>query len=158
MLSKISYRDQIRTLILEKMKTGQYTAGESLSLVAIARELDVSVTPIREALTQLEYSGIVESIPNRGFVLPKLNKMTAYNLYELVSSLEALAIEHSMYTETVIANLKLQQSKIESTFSPVKRINEDFEFHNILVSQYQNPIAHRILLDTKTRIFFYEIE
>ncbi|MFP2996827.1 GntR family transcriptional regulator [Spongiivirga sp. MCCC 1A20706] len=158
MIQKITYRDQVRKLLLDKMKTGELLAGNSLSLASIARELEVSVTPIREALTQLEYSRIIKYIPNRGFIIPELNDSKAKNLYQLVANLEALAIENSVYSKSTITKLKKQQKEIENAKSAIDRINADIKFHNILTSEYDNQTAQQILLDLKTRIFFYEVE
>jgi DNA-binding GntR family transcriptional regulator len=157
MINKVTYRDQVRTLILDKMKTGQLKSGDSLSLASIARDLEVSVTPIREALTQLEYSKIIESVPNRGFIIPQLSNSGAKDLYQLVATLEALAIENSVYPKSLIKKLKKQQLKIELSKNAIDRINGDIEFHNILTSQYKNATAQQVLLDLKTRIFFYEV-
>lgn len=158
MINKITYRDQVRTLILDKMKTGQLRSGDSLSLASISRDLDVSVTPIREALTQLEYSKIIKSVPNCGFIIPELSNSEAKNLYQLVATLEALAIENSTYSKSIIAKLKKQEKKIELAENAIDRINADITFHNILTSQYKNETAQQVLLDLKIRIFFYEVE
>ncbi|CAM4356427.1 GntR family transcriptional regulator [Subsaximicrobium wynnwilliamsii] len=158
MITKITYRNQVRELILDKMKTGELKAGESLSLASIARDLEVSVTPIREALTQLEQSRIIKSAPNRGFIIPELNNVIAKDLYQLVATLESLAIENSVYSKSIIKKLKKQQEKIETSNNAIDRVNEDIIFHNILTSQYKNETAQQILLDLKTRIFFYELE
>ena len=158
MITKITYRNQVRELILDKMKTGELKAGESLSLASIARDLEVSVTPIREALTQLEQSKIIKSIPNRGFIIPEVNSIIAKELYQLVATLESLAIENSVYSKSTIKILKKQQEKIETSNNAIDRVNEDIIFHNILTSQYKNETAQQILLDLKTRIFFYEVE
>ena len=158
MIIKTTYRDQVRKLLLNKMKTGQLSAGDSLSLAAIARDLKVSVTPIREALTQLEYSGIIKSIPNRGFVIPEISNSNAISLYQLLANIEALAIENSIYSKSVITKLKKQQEKIEIANNSLDRMNADIKFHDILTSQYKSETAQQILIDLKVRIFFYEMD
>jgi len=158
MIEKITYRDQVRRLILNKMRNGQLKAGDSLSLVSIAKSLEVSVTPVREALTQLEHSRIIKSVPNSGFIIPELSNSNAKDLYQLIANLEVLAIENSIYPSSLIKQLKKQQQRIEVSKNAIDRINRDIEFHNILTSQYKNETAQQILMDLKTRIFFYEVE
>lgn len=46
--------------------------GERLPEVLIARELNVSRTPVREALRRLTNEGLVDLIPNVGAVSPRL--------------------------------------------------------------------------------------
>ena len=156
MIEKISYRDQVRNILLERMKTGVMEAGDKISLAQLSRELNVSVTPIREALTQLQQTHIVESIPNRGFVLPIIKKSEVKNLYELVACLESLAIENSQYSSEIIQKLKVQQALFQQTTTAIDRINADMLFHETLTSAYNNPISAQILSDLKIRIFFYE--
>ncbi len=158
MITKITYRDQVRELLLDKLRSGDIKPGNSLSLASISRELDVSVTPIREALTQLEHSRIIESVPNRGFIIPELNNEEAKNLYQLVATLESLAIKESNFNEETIKKLKKQQLKFESCKNPIDRIYADMEFHSLLTSNYKNETAQQILFDLKVRIFFYEVK
>ena len=157
MIEKKNFRDQVKSLLITKMRNGDLKPGQGLSLAALARELDVSVTPIREALTQLQHSKIIEGIPNRGFIIPKLSQKESRDLYQLVATLEALAMEHSSYDSKTISKLKQQQQKFENTKTPIDRINADIDFHAILTSKYSNAIALQILTDLKTRIFFYEM-
>ena len=107
---------------------------------------------------KLEQSRIIKSAPNRGFIIPELNNVIAKDLYQLVATLESLAIENSVYSKSIIKKLKKQQKKIETSNNAIDRVNEDIIFHNILTSQYKNETAQQILLDLKTRIFFYELE
>ena len=158
MIQKTNFRDQVRELILKKMRSGDLKAGDSLSLAALARELDVSVTPIREALTQLQVAKIIEAIPNRGFVIPLLNKNEARELYELVATLESFIVRNSVFKARDIQKLKALQQKFYKSNNGRDRINTDFEFHDFLTSKYINSYMNKILLDTKTRIFFYEME
>ena len=107
MIKKVLFRNQVREYLISKMQTGALQDGQLLSLAGIARELEVSVTPIREALTQLEQSNIVVGIPNRGFGIPKLDNKEAKNVYELIAALESLAITNASITD---ACTKIQQA------------------------------------------------
>jgi DNA-binding GntR family transcriptional regulator len=158
MIQKINFRDQVRELILQKMRSGDLKAGDSLSLAALARELDVSVTPIREALTQLQVAKIIQAIPNRGFVIPELTASEARELYELVATLESFIVRNSNFTQSDLKKLAILQKKFTESNQGIDRINADLEFHDFLTSKYHNSYMSKILLDTKTRIFFYEME
>jgi DNA-binding GntR family transcriptional regulator len=52
------------------MSTRKLKAGDCLLLGAIAIDLEVSITPISEAFTQLDHSRIIKSPPNCGFIIP----------------------------------------------------------------------------------------
>ena len=158
MIEKTNFRDQVKSLLIKQMRSGNLLAGQSLSLAAIARELDVSVTPVREALTQLQASNIVVAIPNRGFIIPELSDKERLNLYQLIAALESLAIENSTYDLKTISRLKKQQLKFENAKTAINRINADIDFHSILTSQFKNNLALQLLEDLKLRIFYYEVE
>ena len=157
MIQKINYRDQVRKWLLNTMFEGKLKPKDSLSLAALARELDVSVTPIREALSQLEYSKIIESVPNRGFRIPPLANQEALHLYRLIATLEELAISNSAYQKKTIHKLEKINDAFMSATSALERINYDMQFHHVLVSHYPDAYTQQIIADIKTRIFFYEL-
>lgn len=152
------FRDQVREHLLLQMKKGNLREGQIINLAALARELKVSVTPIREALTQLQQSRIITAIPNRGFIISELSQNEAKDLYELVADLEVMAIENSTFTEDSVALLKSQQIVFKEAEDTVDRINAKLEFHRLLTCNYGNTLAQQILEDLKIRIFFYERE
>ncbi len=152
------FRDQVREHLLQQMKKGNLREGQIINLAALARELKVSVTPIREALTQLQQSRIITAIPNRGFIISELSQNEAKDLYELVADLEVMAIENSTFTEDSVASLKMQQIVFKTAEDTVDRINAKLEFHRLLTCNYGNALTQQILEDLKIRIFFYERE
>ncbi|WP_396634479.1 GntR family transcriptional regulator [Maribacter sp. R86514] len=152
----MNLRDQVRDYLLSEMTTGNLKTGKTINLAALARHLKVSVTPIREALTQLQQSHIIKAVPNRGFIIAELDVEEAEDLYELVANLEVMAIENSEFTEEHIIELKEQQEVFENANDAISRIQADLEFHRLLTKNYKNDLALKILHDLKTRIFFYE--
>src|SRR3954447_24962481 len=67
-------RDGVYDAILEMLLAGQATPGESLAIDGLARQLGVSPTPVREALVQLEHTGLVTRAALKGYrVAPPLN-------------------------------------------------------------------------------------
>jgi DNA-binding GntR family transcriptional regulator len=156
MISKVILRDQVREHLLSQMTQGKLEPGKTLNLAALARKLDVSVTPIREALTQLQQSMLIKAIPNRGFIIADLNYSEAKDLYELVADLEVLALENSVFDEASIEDLKRVQIKFKEAKDTLSRIHAKLEFHKILTQHYENALAQQILTDLKTRIIFYE--
>jgi DNA-binding GntR family transcriptional regulator len=59
-----SLRGRVYNFLRENILNGKYKPGENLIEMRLAEELNVSRTPIREAIRQLELEGLVESIPN----------------------------------------------------------------------------------------------
>lgn len=59
----------IRQVISEEIRSGLIAPGERLIEEDLAEAFDVSRTPVREALRQLQVEGLVQSVHNRGFVV-----------------------------------------------------------------------------------------
>ncbi len=156
MAKKINLRDQVRDHLLKEMTTGSLELGKTINLAAVSRALNVSVTPIREALAQLQQARIIKAVPNRGFIIAELDVKEAEDLYELVASLEVMAIENSEFSEEHIIVLKQQQEVFENAPNAISRIQADLEFHRLLTKGFANDLALQLLLDLKTRVFFYE--
>ena len=156
MLVKVNLRDQVRDYLLSEMVTGNLRIGKTINLAALSRDLNVSVTPIREALAQLQQAHIIKAVPNRGFIIAELDVKEAEDLYELVANLEVMAIENTEFTKEDIEQLRYQQEIFENAQDALTRIQADLEFHRLLTKGYENDLALQILNDLKTRIFFYE--
>jgi DNA-binding GntR family transcriptional regulator len=85
--------DRLREGILQ----GTVPAGET-SQVALARDLGVGRTPLREALRMLQHEGLVISEPNRRLRVAGLTSEDAEELYIMRMSLEAAAIRITVPT------------------------------------------------------------
>lgn len=156
MIGKKNLRDQVRDYLLKEMTTGSLELGRTINLAALSRALNVSVTPIREALAQLQQARIIEAVPNRGFIIAELDVKEAEDLYQLVASLEVMAIENTEFTAESITSLNVQQEIFENAPNAIARIQADLEFHRLLTNGFENDLALKLLHDLKTRVFFYE--
>lgn len=77
----------LRQLIME----GELRAGDRLSEVRLAARLEVSRTPLRLALAQLEHEGLLEPVPGGGFVVRSFNGRQVVDAIELRGVLEGHA-------------------------------------------------------------------
>ena len=87
-----SLRQQVYSSLLAMLLDGRWHENSRINDSALAAELGVSRTPVREALIQLESEGLLACDPNRGFFLPPLRPEEARELYPILWSLEQLAM------------------------------------------------------------------
>ena len=88
-----SLREQIREHILEGIISGRWQPGERIVERRIATELEVSQTPVREALRELESLRLIESAPNKGVRVRNLTAADLEESYPVRAGLEAIAAE-----------------------------------------------------------------
>jgi DNA-binding GntR family transcriptional regulator len=81
----------------EEILSGHIPAGET-SQVALARDLGVGRTPLREALRMLQREGLVISEPNRRVRVAELSTTDAEELYVMRIALEAVAVRITVPT------------------------------------------------------------
>jgi DNA-binding GntR family transcriptional regulator len=88
-------RDHIRDVLIERILDGAYPAGMQLKELTLAREFNVSQAPIREALRELEGSGLVKSERFRGTRVRGADFREMRESYELRSMMEERAVERA---------------------------------------------------------------
>jgi len=158
MITKITYRDEIKKVLLKAIYKGELKPGDRISLVNIAKQLDVSVTPVREALTQLTETRVISYVPNRGFIVTELTEREAIDIYEVIIALETTVLKSTEYTESDISALKNAQKMFGSADSNLERVLKDMEFHQALIAPCTNILLKKLVEDVRIRIFFYELE
>lgn len=86
-----SLRAKVFNRLENSIISGEYSEGDSLNEIKIAKELGVSRTPVREALMQLELEGLVKNIPNKGAVVVGVSEKDIDDIYEIRMRIEGLA-------------------------------------------------------------------
>ena len=135
----ISIADQIFEQLEREILSGKYQRGEVLSELRLARELDVSRTPIREALLRLAQENLlVES--GRGMMVLGISVEDMLDMYDIRIRLEGEAARRaaSNITEEQLAEMleltELQRFYInkQGNSSSEHTKNLDSQFHGLL--------------------------
>lgn len=82
-------KEQAYTLIREKIMHQELPFGARLNIADLAREFQISNSPIREAVSLLESDGLVECLPNAGFRVLTLDKTSFGTLMQTIQVLLA---------------------------------------------------------------------
>ena len=77
--------------LLEEIRTGSLKPGARLTEIEIADRLNISRTPVREAIRRLESEGLVDHQPRSGAVVRTLAYPEVMELYEMRCVLEGTA-------------------------------------------------------------------
>ena len=83
---------QVRALLRlrELILSGELAGGTRIAELAIVERLGMSRTPIRAALVRLEQEGLLEALPNGGFVVQSFSERDVADAIELRGTLEGL--------------------------------------------------------------------
>ena len=88
-----SMTDEVRDHIRDGIAEGRYLPGERLREGAIAEVLNVSRTPIREAMRILESEGLIVMQPWKGITVATLTRKQVSDFYSYRETIEGLAAE-----------------------------------------------------------------
>ncbi len=140
--------------IMQRIREHRYSAGEVVSEVALAEELNISRTPVREAIMRLLDIGVLERTATKVVVKP-LTLVDIIEILEVREAIEMMSVKIIMnkggLTDEEISELKELGNKFKETIN-----NQDFcenfaldnTFHEKLV-YYSNNSR---LIDISTRI------
>jgi DNA-binding GntR family transcriptional regulator len=87
-LAKMAY-ESIRNSILSR----QWKIGELYNEKAIAADLGISRTPVREALLELSSQDLIIFLPRRGLMVNRFNRRDVDEIFELRKAIELAAVE-----------------------------------------------------------------
>src|SRR5579863_1165859 len=108
---KLYLADRLREAIL----SGKYKPGDRLNESMIAREFGISRIPVREALFQLQESGLVTNHKHRGMFVTQLSEddTQRINSVRMILETEALKLARAHMTPEVEATLTALVDKME---------------------------------------------
>lgn len=86
-------RDKVYDYIKEAIVQGVYKSGDRIIERELADQLNVSRTPIREALFRLESQGFVKTLPRKGVVVSKLSPEEVIEIFMILSAIESLTMK-----------------------------------------------------------------
>jgi len=89
----VSLKDRVYAHVRSRIVHGTLVPGDRLSHRALAKEVGVSYTPVREAISQLVNEGLVECHPRRGTFVSVLGREELAHMYDLRTAIETYAME-----------------------------------------------------------------
>jgi GntR family transcriptional regulator of vanillate catabolism len=144
--------DRLRHMIM----TGELAGGDRLLEISLSDQLQVSRTPVREALIILAEDGLVEYRPNRGYVVRNFTLDYIMDAYVIRESLEGVAcrlaaekgIDDDAFEE-MDALLKSSDRMLDEgglkdeLRAPLREVND--AFHNFVIKAADNAVLAQSL-------------
>ncbi|MEP9380398.1 GntR family transcriptional regulator [Aquabacter sp. CN5-332] len=151
--------DQIYEILWEKILALEILAGARLRDVEWAEKLEVSRTPVREALRKLQKDGILEPIGHGRYVLKRISPTELRALYRCRAVLEALAVQdlkgHLKSRDLAALTTLVDKTQVaidESDFRSAFQLNT--EFHQRLTTLSGNTYLLLLLENIRRLILF----
>jgi len=153
-------REQVKRVLLNRILDGTYQPGERLVELQIAREMNTSQGPVREALRELEGLRIVESQTYRGTRVRGVSAREMREAYQVRAVLEELAAQLAI--SQIGANLEPLIAEVEAMVAAgrlhdLDRFAEhDAAFHRLIVEASGNSVLLQVwdslAFEARTRI------
>lgn len=143
--------ERVYQRFLRSLLDGQWKAGDKLSEEALARDLGVSRTPVREVLTRLAQEGLVERRPRYGHYVKEFSRDEARDMFACRCLLETLGLDLGFQyigeadlkpLEELIAAYNQADNLEEKSF---KAIELDERMHDLIISSCPNQTLARFL-------------
>jgi len=158
MLNLKSLREQVYQYLREELHRGNILPGDNINMGKLCKKLNVSKTPLREALIFLEAEGFVTILPRRGVLVNRLTLDDVRELIQVVGSLEASAvvsaaakIDKLVLKRLAGLNEKMTAAVHREDFERYYRLN--VEFHDIFLNRCGNKLLRKTVLLFKQRLY-----
>lgn len=156
-LSSVDYAyKELRRMIMNK----EFKPGQRLPEMSLAEQLNVSRTPVREALRRLASEGLVVIIPNEGARLANPSKKEIEDTFEIRAYLECLAIEKAITRIRPLQICMLEEAiEKEENIFPEKDLEKYLEvnnaFHKTIAEASGNITLYELIVNILSRSFVY---
>ena len=132
--------------------TGEIKQGSKLSETRLAKQLDVSRGPLREAIRRLEGMNLIEHIPQQGARVVKLSKTLILQIYDArealeskIASLAAINMS-SQEIDELHRSLDVQTKHMRENGAAVISAESDYVFHEQVIRGGKNKVIENALL------------
>lgn len=154
-IKELLYEAMQKTIIL-----GEVGTGVRINEKEVSRRMNISRTPIRYALKQLENDGLVSHIQGKGVVIRGISIKDAYEIYAIRAPLDILASATAMNKMTDEDFDKLNQllieterlNEIDDVDSVIKRISE---FNDFIYSKANMPRLKSISYKLREYLIYF---
>jgi DNA-binding GntR family transcriptional regulator len=140
-LVDIAYEATVEAII-----SGRFPPGQRVTIDQMAREMNMSITPVREALTRAAADGLLKQSRNRGFMVSELlTHQTYHQMFAVRKLIETHAALYAYPTAEDLLTLEQLNAEMEALepsadYQMYRTFNQlDQAFHRRIVTLARNP-------------------
>jgi DNA-binding GntR family transcriptional regulator len=147
-LDTVPISEHVYRAIRDAICEGKYAPYTRLVQNQIAEQLQVSRTPVRDAMLRLSQEGLIDSVGARGYVVRKLTPRDILEVYEVRLTLEVTASDLALGQLTAanfdqIRRLQEQIARPEAHPSDYFELNR--QFHEALIAPCTNTLLKNLI-------------
>jgi DNA-binding GntR family transcriptional regulator len=144
-IPRAALHDQVAQRLRQMLVENRIAPGAKLNERELAEVLQVSRTPLREAIKMLAAEGLVELVPNRGAIAVSLTEADVLNTFEVMAGLEAQsgALAAERITDEELAEIQAMHFEMMAAYtrkdlSNYYRLNA--KIHSAINAAAKNPV------------------
>ena len=144
---------RLRTMLVE----GHIAPGAKLNERELSQELEVSRTPLREAIKRLAAEGLVELLPNRGAIAVSLSEADVIHTFEVMAGLEGMngELAAQRITDAELAEIRAMHYEMLAAYtrgdlSNYYRLNA--QIHRAINAAAKNPVLTATYTQVNARL------
>lgn len=150
-------REKAYKKLYNAILVGNFKPGERIFEEEIADQLNISRTPVRQAMRKLEEQGLIDIIPYKGAKITEINQKEALDLLEMCELLEVNLCEKASVEST---NKDINELKdISKNFKIAFKENNmekmqlyNFKFHMKIAECNKNKLSYKIYKNIRSRM------
>ncbi len=149
-----SLHDEVAARLRERIFAGELAPGSFLDELALAEEMNISRTPLREALKVLAVEGLVRHEPRRGCFVAQVTEQDLDEIFPVLALLEGrCAYEAAQQaSDADLATLETLHLKLQK-HAKARRINEyyetNFAIHEAIIALADNRWLAMVIADLR---------
>jgi DNA-binding GntR family transcriptional regulator len=158
-IKRTDLRSQVTALLRARIVSGELAVDQVYSAAALAKTMGVSITPVREAILDIEHSGLIEVIRNRGFRVLSILDEDLDEIRDLRKMLEAPAmamVAHRASDNELLALrplLEEMQTASENDLAEFLRMDQAFHVHLMELTRNTRLVKLVENLRDQTRLY-----
>ncbi len=146
-----------RDALLDSILSGHLKLDEVYNEMALAKDLGISRTPVREALLELSVQGLVRFIPRKGVVINRFTETDVAEIFELRKALETAIVERVARNDPPVNMAVIERTLTDQRTAFEKRdyrafLDADRAFHIEFCRLTQNRRMQAILENLRNMI------